>query len=173
MHLPQTLTEEGQRLDTASRKELDIGRRVAAERAVVERQLQQSRLTAERLRQQAANYRVPPTMDYVHCNDRVYKLKRKNVIWKRKLDISKMTLMNLRAVTGIKVSASGPLASLRGGWRASEEDESTLEDWGECDGATERPGVSPAGARQAGEVGSALSVVSSKLPVTSKTSLHN
>ena len=73
-----------------------------AERAVVEKQLCSSRAVNERLRTQMANYRVPPTMDYIRTNDRVYKLKRKVIIWQRKLDIAKMTLLNLRVSHGIK-----------------------------------------------------------------------
>ena len=100
--LSQALTEEGHRLDAATQKELTIGRRVTAERAGVERQLSSSRAVHDRLRTQMANYRVPPTIDYIRTNDRVYKLKRKVIIWQRKLDIAKMTLLNLRATHGIK-----------------------------------------------------------------------
>ena len=89
-------------MDGATQKELAIGRRVQAERAVVERQLTSSRAVSERLHTQMANYHVPPTIEYIRTNDRVYKLKRKVVIWQRKLDIAKMTLLNLRAVHGIK-----------------------------------------------------------------------
>ncbi|KAF0296805.1 hypothetical protein FJT64_005756 [Amphibalanus amphitrite] len=109
----QALTEDGHRLDVVTHKEAAIGRRVAAERAVVQRQLVSSCTVNRRLQTQMANFRVPPTIDYIHTNDRVYKLKRKVIIWQRKLDIAKMTLLNLRAVHGISgqpAAASGSSA---------------------------------------------------------------
>ncbi|XP_037075828.1 coiled-coil domain-containing protein 113-like isoform X2 [Pollicipes pollicipes] len=108
----QALTEEGRRLDAATQREQAIGQRVTTEHAVVEKQLVTSRAINDKLRTHMANYRVPPTMDYIRTNDRVYKLKRKVIIWQRKLDISKMTLLNLKAVHGVKSEQLTPSLGL-------------------------------------------------------------